>query len=155
MTSAQLKPSAVPAERVQSMANHRAFDLRFMLAGAILAGEFVRRIVAAVRAPDGEAIWAVVVGVALLLVWHMSRAKALKVQDRVIRLEMRVRLARLLPANEHGDIDRLSLSQLIALRFAGDAELPALVRTVLAEGITARSDIKGRITHWRADWLRV
>ncbi len=146
-------PSA--AVRPQNFENHRAHAPWYLLAGAVIAGDFGRRVVEAARDPQAATIWAVAVGAAFVVVWNVSRRKAQIVQDRVIRLEMRLRLERVLPAGQRGDIDRLSLGQLIALRFASDAELPALVTAVLAEGVTMRSDIKRRIRDWQADWLRV
>ncbi len=148
-----MSTTPVPAAP-QSFANHRAFSPAYILAGAVLAGDVGYRVVQVVADPKGATIWAAVVGAALVIVWRTSRAKAQIVQDRVIRLEMRLRLERVLPQAQRGDIDRLTLGQLIALRFASDAELPALVRTVLDEGITSRNDIKRRVRDWQADWLR-
>jgi hypothetical protein len=142
------------ATRPQSYANHRAHAPAYLLAGAVIAGDLGVRLVDAVRDPTRVTIWAAAVAAALVVVWRTSRAKAQVVQDRVIRLEMCLRLERVLPAEQRGDIDRLALGQLIALRFASDAELPALVKDVLAQGITKRDDIKRRIQDWRADWLR-
>src|SRR5438093_859001 len=115
------------AARPQSFANHRAVSPVYMLAGAVLAADVVVRVVQAARDPQAATIWAVVVAAALVIVWRASRARAQIVQDRVIRLEMRLRLERLLPPARRADIDRLAVGQLVALRFAGDAELPSLV----------------------------
>ena len=92
---------------------------------------------------------------AVLVVWYGNRRNAQIVQDRVIRVEMRVRLERVLGASRRLDIQRLTLKQLIALRFASDAELPALVDDVLANKISTPDEIKRRIRDWQADWLRV
>jgi hypothetical protein len=142
------------AVRPQSFENHRALAPLYLAAGAVLLADVIVRVVAAVREPGAAAIWAVVPAAALLVVWRASRSSAQVVQDRVIRLEMRLRLERVLPPAQHGDIARLTLGQLVALRFAGDAELPALVAAVLAENVTKRDDIKRRIRDWQADWLR-
>lgn len=91
---------------------------------------------------------------ALIVVAYASRRNAQIVQDRLIRLEMRLRLERVLPPERHGDIARLTLPQLIGLRFASDAELPALVQETLAQGLTSDA-IKAKIGVWQADWLRV
>ena len=88
------------------------------------------------------------------LAW-MVRTNALVVQDRVIRLEERLRMARLLPDDLRPRIDEFTVSQLAALRFASDAELPDLARRVLVEKIERRDEIKRAIKHWRADWHRV
>jgi hypothetical protein len=76
-------------------------------------------------------------------------------QDRIIRMEMAVRLERVLGSMRRADIARLTLSQLIGLRFASDAELPELVDATLAGKLAAREDIKRSVKSWQADWLRV
>lgn len=92
--------------------------------------------------------------IALLLMFYHMRIFALTVQDRVIRLEMRLRLGAVLPEDLRPRIDELAQGQLIALRFAGDEELPDLVREVLDDGITSRSAIKKKIRNWQPDYLR-
>lgn len=99
-------------------------------------------------------ILAALVAFALLTLAFTARAMAVKVQDRLIRLEERLRMARLLPADLQGRIEEFSVKQLIALRFASDAELPALARTVLEQGIVDGRTIKRMITTWRPDELR-
>jgi hypothetical protein len=144
------------APKPQSFANHRAVPpAAYLLAGGVLLAEALRRGVELVRHPGWEPAWAVLVALALLVVWNTSRAAARTVQDRVIRDAMRLRLERLLPRERHGDIGRLGLNQVIALRFAGDAELPALVDEVLAGRLARPDDIKRRVKDWQADWLRV
>jgi len=76
------------------------------------------------------------------------------VQDRVIRLEERLRMRQLLPADMQPQIDALSARQMVALRFASDAELADLVREVTAGKLTTSKDIKQRVKNWRPDWLR-
>ena len=83
------------------------------------------------------------------------RGYATRLQDRVIRAEMRQRLLRVLPDEDHQLLDALSLSQLIALRFAANEELPDLVDYVLAQDLQDPAAIKRRIEHWQADHLRV
>ena len=106
------------------------------------------------RAPGVEAGMPALLAVALLGLAFYARVFALTVQDRVIRLEMQLRLKALLPAAMHSQIALLRPGQLIALRFASDQELPALTRAVLAEGIRDRQVIKKRIKNWQADHLR-
>jgi len=76
------------------------------------------------------------------------------VQDRVIRLEMRLRMREILPADLHPRIAEFTPGQLVALRFAGDRELPVLARRVLDERLQDRKAIKQMITDWQADHLR-
>jgi hypothetical protein len=94
------------------------------------------------------------VAIALLLAAVLGRLFALTVQDRVIRLEERLRLATLLPADLRPRIPEFTREQLIGIRFASDAELPALARKVLDEKIAARKPIKQLVKDWRADNLR-
>ena len=82
------------------------------------------------------------------------RVQVLTVQDRVIRLEMRLRLRSALPADLLPHINTLSHKQLVALRFASDAELATLVREVLAGTLKTQKDIKSRVREWQADYLR-
>ena len=84
----------------------------------------------------------------------MSRTQALTVQDRVIRLEMRLKLRGLLPPDLQPRISELTPRQLVALRFASDAELPDLVREVLAGKLATSKEIKMRVRSWQSDWLR-
>jgi len=83
-----------------------------------------------------------------------ARLMALTVQDRVIRLEMRLRLREVLPADLQARIPELTPRQLIGLRFASDAELPQLMRQVLAGSLGNTTEIKKAITQWQGDYLR-
>ena len=99
-------------------------------------------------------IWLVVVAIALFIAVLKARLYALGVQDRLIRLEERLRMMSLLPAAQHARIADLTVDQCIGLRFASDAELPALVDRCLRENMT-RSQIKQAVQTWRADHARV
>jgi hypothetical protein len=92
--------------------------------------------------------------VALLLLAFHARLFALRVQDRVIRLEERQRLGLLLPEDLRARVAEFTPSQLIALRFASDKELPTLAREVLNDKVTDSKTIKQSVKHWRADYLR-
>jgi hypothetical protein len=96
----------------------------------------------------------VVVAAALALGFVSVRRMALSVQDRVIRLEERLRYERLLPADLKPRIGEFTVSQFVSLRFAGDAELPALARKVLDEKLDQRKAIKQLVKNWRPDYLR-
>ncbi len=91
---------------------------------------------------------------ALVMGALMARVQAITVQDRVIRLEMRLRLRGLLPPDLPPSINALTRQQLVALRFASDAEMAELVRDVLAGKLTTNKAIKMRVKDWQSDWLR-
>ena len=92
---------------------------------------------------------------ALVLIALYARSFALRAQDRVIRLEMRLRLRELLPPDLRTRIQEFTTDQLVALRFASDRELPALAVRVLDEGIRERKVIKPLVKEWQEDDLRV
>jgi hypothetical protein len=101
-----------------------------------------------------ESVFGILLAVALLLFALFSRLFALTVQDRVIRLEMRMRLAEVLPVDLRPRIPEFTVGQLVSLRFASDAELPALARKVLDEKMSDRKAIKQLIKDWQGDYLR-
>jgi hypothetical protein len=101
-----------------------------------------------------ETVLGVLLGFALLLFALYSRTFTLTVQDRVIRLEMRLRLAEVLPVDLRPRIPEFSAGQLISLRFASDAELPTLARKVLDDKLSDRKAIKQLIKDWQGDYLR-
>lgn len=139
----------------QSYANHRRIVPGFHVGVfGIFVIAFVYRIVQLVRFPGWGTAIELAVALALLALFLYTRIFVLTVQDRVIRLEMRLRLKEVLPGDLKGRIGELSKDQLIGLRFASDAELADLTREVLANKITNRDDIKRRIKTWEADDLR-
>jgi hypothetical protein len=85
----------------------------------------------------------------------LMRNYAVTLQDRIIRTEMRIRLAAVLPEELKGPAKKLTVKQLVGLRFASDEELPDLARKVLDENIAKADAIKKLITHWQADHQRV
>jgi hypothetical protein len=107
-----------------------------------------------IRMFNGETFIAFLVSIALLLMFFSVRVQILTVQDRVIRLEMRLRLRNALPPDLQSHVNTLSHKQLVALRFASDAELPALVREVLAGTLRTQKEIKARVREWQGDYLR-
>ena len=96
----------------------------------------------------------VIVAAAILATLFCGRIFALAVQDRVIRLEERLRFALLLPAELSSRFDELTISQIVALRFASDEELPSLARKVFDERLRDRKQIKLLVKNWKADNLR-
>ena len=96
----------------------------------------------------------VLTAAALILGFFYARTFALRVQDRVIRLEERLRYERVLPADLLTRVAELTVSQMIALRFASDKELPGLTRKVLDEKLADGKAIKGLVVDWQADHLR-
>lgn len=143
------------AEKVQNFENHAKTVPMFHLGVLpVLGVNVIWSIVHVARHPNIGNAWAVIVALALLFLAFSARVFALTVQDRVIRLEMRLRLQQLLPENLRARIPEFTVNQLVALRFAGDAELPELARKVLDEKLTDRKAIKKLIRNWQPDYLR-
>jgi hypothetical protein len=99
-------------------------------------------------------VFGVILALALALGFVSCRLFSLTVQDRVIRLEEQLRYARLLPADLQPRIGEFTISQFVALRFASDAELPALARKVLNDDMRERKAIKRLIKDWKPDYVR-
>ena len=142
--------------RTQTYANHRALPHPvYLLAGPALLVWVGFNLWQAVVQPSSGA-WLTALGSAAIMpVWFGARRNAQKMQDRIIRLEMQVRLRLVLPAERHGEILRLSLPQLVGLRFASDAELPALVAKVISGELVTSDAIKQAVKEWQPDHLRV
>jgi Family of unknown function (DUF6526) len=139
----------------QTFENHAKFDpaFHFFIAPVFLAN-VVWSIVRVVHVFSFETVASLLLAVAFFLLAFRARVYALRVQDRVIRLEMRLRMQELLPPELRTRIKEFTLDQLIALRFASDAELPALARKVLDEKLTSRKQIKKMVRDWEPDLLR-
>jgi len=120
----------------------------------ILAANLIWAIVRLVNHPSADTGMALALALALLLMALNARMFALTVQDRVIRLEMRLRLRELLPPDLMPRIHEFEPGQLVAMRFASDAELPTLARKVLDEKMRNRKAIKQMIRDWQGDHLR-
>jgi hypothetical protein len=143
------------SEQPQSLATHTRFDPPFhFFAVPIFAITLIWSIVHVVREPSLWSGWMVVFMLGALVALFKIRLNALRVQDRVIRLEERLRLASLVDDAWQPKIPLLTISQLIGLRFASDAELPALADRALREKMS-RTDIKKAIKNWRPDDWRV
>lgn len=121
---------------------------------AILTINLILRVIWAIRSPSFPNLWAIVMAVAFFLIGWYLRVFPLAVQDRVIRMEERQRLGRLLPPEVRPRLGEFTRQQLVGLRFASDEELPELATRVLNEGIRDKKAIKGMIQQWRADHLR-
>jgi hypothetical protein len=144
------------SSKPQTFENHtRLVPPYHMVAFPILAVNFLWTLWVLIGQPGLGTLMSFLVSIALVLLFFYARLFALTAQDRIIRLEMQLRLARLLPPDLSARVDDLSVRQLIALRFAGDAELPDLVRQVLDGRLADGKAIKKSIRQWRADWLRV
>jgi hypothetical protein len=142
-------------EAPQNFANHTRWDPPFhFFLGPIFMINVIGWAVAVFHRPNIHTGWMLVVAIALLVWLVKTRLYALKVQTRVIRLEERLRLSTLLAEPQRARIGELTESQLVALRFASDAEIPALVTDTLNRNLQNK-DIKKLITNWRADWFRV
>jgi hypothetical protein len=142
-------------EKTQNFENHTRFVPPFH--GFILPVLAINLIWSLVQLRNGigfASVLSVLVAAALAGLALFGRVFALTVQDRVIRLEMQLRLARLLPADLHPRIGEFTVGQLVGLRFAGDDELPALAWQVLQEKLDDRKAIKRRVKNWQGDFLR-
>ena len=139
----------------QTFANHRRFEpLQHFVLIPIFLITVVSSLVQCYRHPNLHSAWFVVLAVGLLLLAVQVRQYALKVQDRVIRLEETLRMERILPDELKGRIPELTPKQMVGLRFAADAELAHRVREALDEHLDGEA-IKKRIQVWRPDTFRV
>jgi hypothetical protein len=139
----------------QNLKNHARFDPPYhMITLAVLAANLVIVLSYAVKNLSFFSEWLVLLSIAAFIPVFKLRAYPLKVQDRVIRLEERLRLQALAPAEWHTQIYRLTEDQLIALRFAADDEVVVLAKLALEQNLD-RKQIKERIKSWRPDNWRV
>ena len=146
----------------QTYANHTRFDpaFHFFLGPVFILGVILSLIHFFYHFRESDfrdnfhAFLLIVLAVAMLTLVLKTRLYALKVQDRIIRLEERLRLMQILPEQLRSRIPSLSEDQLIGLRFASDAELPKLVEIAITEKMS-RKDIKKAVQNWRPDYWRV
>ena len=143
------------ADQVQSYKRHaRWLPAYHFFVMPVLLANVVNAIRHVYLLPVRGMFFQLVVAVALLMLGFLARVMALTVQDRVIRLEMRLRLRGILPTDLHPRINELTPRQLVAMRFASDDEMADLVREVLNGKLATSNEIKQRVKSWQADWLR-
>ena len=140
----------------QSISNHTRFFPPFhFFVIPILLGNFLYTLYAWYKVGFSiGGLWRAIVAFTLAYGFVVARLMALKVQDRVIRLEEMLRYERLLPADLKARVNEFTMGQMISLRFASDAELPALARKVLDDKVSERKAIKQMVKTWRPDYLR-
>jgi hypothetical protein len=145
----------VSQPKPQNYANHTRFDpfFHYFIAPVFLI-TWIMTVVHLIRHPRWHSVWHMILALAAVVLVTRMRIYSLKVQDRVIRLEEQLRLNSLLQEPLRARIGDLSESQLVGLRFASDAEIPALVARTLQEKLTQKQ-IKQAIQNWRADYFRV
>ncbi len=144
------------ADRPQDYSNHkRVYPVYHFFVVPVLLANFFAQLGDLLRAPSLDAALTVTVAAALAGLAFTGRSMALVLQNRLISLEERLRLARILPEDLRGRIPELKPGQLVALRFASDAEAPELARRCLAGEFAKNDDIKRAIKDWRRDTLRV
>jgi hypothetical protein len=139
----------------QNYANHRRwFPLYHYVALPILVANVTIAVAHLVRRPTLWNGWLVVLSVGLVAGLVASRTSTLMVQNRLIALEMRLRLAATLSSDLRARVPELRLRQLIALRFASDQELPGLVERCLHGELATPDAVKRAIREWRPDLVR-
>jgi hypothetical protein len=140
----------------QNFANHMKLVPAFhFFVIPVMVLNFVQSIIRVVhRGFTWDGLVGILTALALVLLTFLARIFALSVQDRVIRLEERLRMKQLLPDDLKPRIGEFTKSQLIGLRFASDEELPSLARQVLNDKITDLKTIKRSVKQWRGDYLR-
>jgi hypothetical protein len=143
------------ADSGQNYKNHARFFPPFhFIAVPILSFYFLNEVRHLWLNPNRSTAFAALVAFGILSATFASRLMALKVQDRVIRLELQARMRGVLPADLQSRMDQLTPAQMVALRFASDGELADLVRSVLDGKLATQKAIKLAIRDWRGDYLR-
>lgn len=141
---------------MQDYKNHRRFHPLFHFVLSPLALFYlIYQIVRLFQEPGFDRAVMVIGAFVLMGVLFVARMYALKAQDRVIRLEEQVRYHKILPPDLAFQAENLPLRQILALRFASDAELPAFVSRALGGDLQEPDEIKQAVTNWRPDEMRV
>ncbi|HEX9199345.1 MAG TPA: DUF6526 family protein [Acidobacteriaceae bacterium] len=142
----------------QTYSNHTRFDpiWHFFIAPVFLLNVFFAIFLIIHHWPDHRAVlgWWIVLSIVFLLAVGRARQHSLTAQDRIIRLEERLRYAAVLPPDLLARCQALTIRQIIGLRFTSDDELPGLVKRALDENLTEKQ-IKQAIVTWKPDYLRV
>jgi hypothetical protein len=142
-------------ETPQSYSNHRrVFPLYHLFALPVLLAHVAVTLVGALREPTLWTFWTFLVSIGLVAAVVANRASTLIVQNRLIGLEMRLRLATVLPVELCQRIPELNIKQLVGLRYAGDTELPGLVERCLRGELATADAVKRAVTQWRPDYVR-
>ena len=146
----------MPEQPQQSLKNHVRMipAYHYFIFGAFTIN-LALSIASLASAPSFTTAAGVVTAAALIVLAFYARVFALRAQDRGIRLGMRLRMRELLPADMQPCIRDFTPDQLVAMRFASDAELPDLAARVLAGNVHDKKTIKGMIKDWQGDFLRV
>jgi hypothetical protein len=141
--------------QAQNFEHHaRFYPLYHYFVAPLLLLNVVWSIVRVIRDFSFATVGTLLVALAIFGLAFTARIMALTVQDRVIRLEMHLRMQELLPPGLRARIPEFTVDQLVALRFAGDAELPGLAQKVLDEKLTDRKAIKKLVRDWQPDLIR-
>ncbi|MDH5234433.1 MAG: DUF6526 family protein [Gemmatimonadota bacterium] len=143
------------AQEKQTYANHtRWYPVWHFFAFPVTAIAALHLTWGAIRDPSTMHILYAIYGFAIAAAVFASRAMAMRVQDRLIRLEMRLRLKEIVPPALFARFGELSLRQIVGLRFAGDAEMAGLMERVLKGELTEEKAIKQAVKDWQGDYIR-
>lgn len=143
------------ADAPQSYANHRRwFPLYHFVAAPIVIANVVFASMHAYHQPTRFNMWGVVFAVGIVCLTLTARVMPLTVQDRLIRLEVLMRMQKLLPPALLARTGDLTRRQFVGLRFACDAELVGLVERCLSGELKTDEQVKKQIKVWQPDWLR-
>lgn len=141
--------------RTQNYGNHRQLVPLFHFGVGITFTAFFIWTAMRLRAGlTADNVMPFVLALGLVFLFLSARGMVMRVQDRLIRLEMQLRLQQVLPQDLRARCPELTIDQLVALRFAGDDEIAELMREVLAGKLGSRNEIKKRIRNWQGDYLR-